>query len=656
MNIKSKHLRIINITPIVPERIEPLAEDLRRLRRECGVTDAALMMPLGAANLNYEHDTARAAEYAAYYRRFKDMLSGSGLRLGILVQSTLGHGTINRSAFTRGANERGEPTQSCCPLAPGLDAYLTQAIATVAAERPEFMLIDDDFRLANFGSSGCYCTLHLKALELAAGRRYEREELIQALPRDEGLRKLWNKVRLDSLMVLAEKIRMAIDSVDPKIPCGLCMCDACGSELSFARPIARTLAGENEPFLRIANSWYYTCDSKSLTARIYWTAAQMRELQGVDEILAESDTYPHNRYYTPAKTLRAQIIYSILHGCTGLKLWISRLYDYQAKSGEAYRQMLQQEQNYFTALRELRTDVVWSGPVTPLPTDFFQAGGCSYAVRKNNWAAAILAHLGIPTVVNAAEGAAVRMLGGLECDLFTDAEIRRFLSGGLLLDGPAAVKLCERGFGELLGVTADLPENWYYQHERIHCAPINGKSGAAKILITALVCDGAVRLRPQPATQTLSTLLWGAHFGCVDESAIGAGTTIYENELGGRVAIFAAAIGDTAFKDEARREQLIGVLGWLNRCPLPVVVESDLDVYALYGQRGDEEILVAFNLNLDALEKVRLRIGGVLPRMVKILRKDGLWHEVAFETEDEGTIVLPVSLDSVEVMALRIVR
>ncbi|MFA5205097.1 MAG: hypothetical protein WC708_11910 [Lentisphaeria bacterium] len=649
--------RIINITPLFVAHRTEMTADLLRLHKECGVTDVAFMLPLHPEGR--VPSLAKAERLRDLFREMRQELAGSGLRVGILIQSTMGHGTVSESAFTRSVNAKGMTTASVCPLAPGFADYLRRAVATVAATRPEFLLVDDDFRLANHGAAGCYCAHHLAVLEQATGRHFERDGLEVALKTDGTLQQQWDAVRLESLLALAREIRAGIDATDSKLPCGFCICDAGGMELQYAHAIEAVLAGGNPPFVRVNSAWYSSSDTKGLVQRIYWTSAQTRTMKDMPEILGESDTYPQNRYYTPARALNAQILFSILHGCNGLKLWVSRMGEFQPESGEAYRQMLKANIAAYQKLADLMPQVAWLGPTTPLPADPAKFPPYTNPVRSENWACAVLAHLGIPVTVGANADSPVVMLTGPECDFFSDDELRAFLARGVLLDGSAAQRFCDRGLGGLLGVAADLPRDWQCTFERLNGHAANGAGVGKDIILTALVSGTAVRLTPNaPATQTLSTLYHIPFFMSGDETVVGAGLTLHENALGGRVAVYAARADATAFLDEVRRGQLIHVLDWLNRTPLPAIVLSDLDIYALHGRVADPagggELLVLFNLNLDPLPEIRLRTGGRTPVTIERLAGSGRWLRLKWVASRASPITVQAKLETAVPLILKI--
>ncbi len=653
------HLRIINIVPMLEGHKAEIAADALKLQQESGITDIAFILPFMPEEKIAS--PAKAKRLRKIFLTMREALNNSGLNIGILVQSTMGHGMASESGFARSVNAKGMTTSSICPLAPGFKEYVHDSIEIAASARPDFMLVDDDFRLANYGAPGCYCKYHLEAFAQMTGHELTREELLKALHSDRLLRKRWDDFRLESLLALAGEIRKGIDNTDPQIPCGFCICDAGGMELHFAHKIAAVLAGNNQPFVRVNTAWYWNSDPKSLLSKVYWTSAQMAIMKDIPEILAESDTYPQNRYYTSSKALNTQIIFSLLHGCTGLKLWISRTNEYQPESGIAYRKILSENRGLYRELRRIVPHVTWDGPVTPLPADIADIPNAVNPIRNMNWTCTVLGRMGIPAIVGYNMTAQITMLTGPECDLFSDDEIRTFLTRGVLFDGQAALNLCRRGMNSLIGVEANLPNDWKCSFERMNDNAMNGLASGKCIAIAALANGTAVRLVPNsPLTQILSTLYWQPFYQSPEEFEAGAGMTLFENSLGGRVAVYAAAIGDTPFMDENRRRQLVNVLGWLNRDSLPVVLVSDIDIYAMHGKidcgAGGGELLALFNLNLDSLDDLKIRINGKPITRIEKFSSNGLWQPLTWHDISEDELILETRLDSVAPLILRIQR
>ena len=655
-------LRIINIAPLFAGHQAEITADLLRLHRDCGVTDVAFMLPLSPEERN---PTMAKAEYLRdLFVEARERLRGSGLNVGILLQSLIGHGVPTEARFQRSVNSNGVTTSSMCPMDPDFQDYVRDAVATAARTRPDFLLVDDDFRLANNGGTGCFCNRHLAAFNRASGGTYDQASLVAALREERtasghDLQRSWDEWRGESLRHLARIIRGAIDAADPDLPCGLCMCHALGSELQFSAAIAHILAGKKPPLVRIGNSFYWDNNPAGLLNRVYWTAIQMEAMKGIPEILAESDTFPHNRYATPAKAINGQIIFSLLNGTTGSKLWLTRMSEYEPESGLAYREMMKDNLAAYRQLRELYPAIRWDEPVTPLPRSGVPP--LETGIWENNWACRICGHMGIPSRVGNGETAAIMMLAGPEVDYFSDQELRAFLSRGVLLDGLAAEKMCQRGFAGLLGVEVESPPGWKVSLERLNDAAINGRGAGRQIALSSFVDVTIKKITvKEKGVQVLSDICHSPWYACKDETRIGAGVTLFENPLGGRAAVFAATLGYLEYLNEVRRTQLINVLDWLNRAPLPVVVVSDLDLYARHGvmapEQGGGELLAVFNLNMDTVSELRLRTGGRPLKTISRLTGAGGWEEQAWQAISATESLVPIPVETMKPLILRLWR
>lgn len=655
-------MRMINIAPLLTRHRSEMLADLRRLSGDGGVTDVAFMLPMAPEG---EVPTpAKAVHLSDCFREMKEGLRGSGLRVGVLLQSTIGHGPRSDAGFQRIVNSQGRDTACMCPLGRGFRKYIGDAVATLARARPDFFLVDDDFRLLHF-RHGCFCAAHVAALNRLSAADYDRPRLLEALdgeePESRRLGEQWHDVLADSLVELARVIRRSIDSVDPAVPCGYC---ACSADIEFAAPVARALAGQSAPFVRVNNARYLETGNKDFPARMHHTAFQVHALQGIDEILSETDSCPHNRYSVSARSMHAHIAGSLLNGCTGVKLWITRLDDYEPASGVAYRDMLVSHRGFYRELAGLLPAVEWQDPITPLPVAPVRNWNpivWEKREKHTTWTGAVCGRLGIPSGSACGRTHGVAMLSGDDVDLFSDGELAAFLAGGLLLDGMAGVKLCRRGFSEHLGVTVDAP-SWTVSLERFESNAMNGIAAGREIRLAGEVC----RILPRgTAVSALTTMYRQPWYMSPDVAAMGPGLTLFENHAGGRVAIYAASLAAGGFEsfvflNESRKTQLINVLGWLNRAPLPVVALGDVDLYTRYGtvspRCGGGELFCVLNLNPDALPELGLCLSDRRVREVLLLSATGEWRKTDWRYGSASTAVVRVPVETMEPLVLRLRR
>ena len=166
--------RWISVMPLEETDVEGIAADAVAQGNETivdGVAWITRLCPEGnpAADL--------AAQYASVYRKIEPKVrSRSRVRQGILLQSTMGHGGYpgEVSEYQASVKPDGTSVYRMCPLDSRFLDYIARSCRTLAALKPDFFMVDDDTRLVWDGVPGCFCPLHLAALEKATGRPWPR--------------------------------------------------------------------------------------------------------------------------------------------------------------------------------------------------------------------------------------------------------------------------------------------------------------------------------------------------------------------------------------------------------------------------------------------------------------------------------------------------
>jgi hypothetical protein len=260
-----------------------------------------------------------------------------------------------------------------------------------------------------------------------------------------------------------------------------------------------------------------------------------------------------------------------------------------------------------------------------------------------DWAGVICGRFGIPFTVND-PAASMVMLNGTAAQSLSDDEMRRCLCGGVLLDGPAALAVAQRGFGGELGVDVEVPKaSMEISLEIPEADPVNGPAAGMHLSTAFKPPFGIMRLTPrQKGARPVSWFVLNRWFMDPDFQKVAPALTLHENQLGGRVAVYAHDLPATArmsFLIPIRKRQLVGVLEWLDRKPLPAVAMTPGDTYMLFGRNetDGEDVAALFNLNPDAVENgVQLRLAKGTPGSIQHLDDDGQWRALAFEPTAEG--------------------
>ena len=630
----------LNVTPLLADHQEEIAADNRWLFENTLVDGAAFKL-----TLTPEGDPVfdKASVYAPRFRRMKELLSGTKGRCGVLFQATIGHGwtpdsqTPWQKLVYRGGNE----PYIFCPLGQDFRTYLRDQAAKIAAERPDFFMIDDDTRLIT-GRDGCFCPLHLAEMSRRAGRAFSRESLIAALDREPEIARIYDKLLEDSIADVVNIVREAFDSVDPAIPGSFC---CCVGDVRHASRLARLAAAKGQrPVVRLNNGRYCSESARDLGDWLQKTAMELAAIDGDVLVLDEPDTCPQNRYSMSAKDLHAHIALSLLEGCRGGKLWITRMANWEPSSGVAYRKAISENTGFYRTLNGM--EVALDGVKCPLPVEPYFA--VTTVWKTASWGGAAFGRMGIP-FVHAKRDLPLAALTGGDAGILADSDIRRLLAGRLLVDGSGALALTRRGFSSLLGARAK---------------PWTGPVASFEQLADGMTINekiDAVRLEDvDPAAEKLSSLQHRAAALSDAAAEVGVGSYRFRNALGGEVVVLAdrlpagANIGAFHFYNETRKRQVIAVLRRLGM-DAPVY-PGDAEVLLRWGRAKDgARILAVCVSGHDDLESLPLDFGAAAPEKAERLRPDGTWAPVAVRRGAKGEVVFesPVGFLDIAVFRLR---
>ena len=598
--MKNTHLHSYSIMPLDTEHIDEICKDIKA-QYESGVCSLALfsmtLVPEGNPPAN------KAENLCKKYKLFQDKLNSMGLKCGILVQATVGHGWIMGELFPYQPHVNfndGEAKRCACPMDDGFKEYIYEVMKTIASYNPTHIMVDDDFRTIWYKGEGCACPLHMNLFNKRAGTDFSREDLWKIVNQKSDDSKKYTDIYIEtqkeSLIETAKIMRKGIDDVNPSLHASYC---CCGNNAEFAFEIASALAGKNHPTeVRINNGNYTPISSRFFSRAFHRCATQVAKLKGkVDIILAETDTCPQNRYSTSASSLHSHYTGSILEGVNGAKHWITRLLTYEPESGYAYRRMLAKNHGFYEKLASIVPTLKWRGcrifiPSTP---DF------TYGRVKeewDGWSYCVLERLGLPMYFSSENGGVVCLEGDVDSRL-SDKEILEALKGNVILASDTAKNLVDRGFKEHIGV--DVCE-WRGKQPISEVLP-NGKRTKIQMHLKELIpISEAVEINSRVYTT-------------VDQESyeyLFPGVTVFKNSIGGTVITFAGTpvaefniVEAFSFLTYSRKQQLISLLNELNE--LPVFYPGDEDVYLKVADMPNGDTFIAlFNISLDTIEGVTL--------------------------------------------------
>lgn len=617
-------LHFVNIAPLFTDHVDEVADDLKQLASKGDFDETAFkftLVPEGSPVID------KAAVLGDAFVQYRKAMKARGLQAGMLIQATMGHGWVPESPSSFDKFIKSDLSQPYihCPLGKDFQKYVHDSIRHLASLQPDFMMVDDDFRMMTI-RGGCFCPLHMKRFNELTGHNYTAEELRDAVKNDADLNRRFRAFQGETLNELAAIIRQAIDEVNPHIPCSFC---CCSDDLDHANLIASTLAAPGqEPIVRINNGRYLR-NNPDFASWLGYTRAQLLALPPETAVLTEADTCPQNRLSTDSAIMHVNITLALLQGFAGAKLWITRLSDYQPASGKAYRRTLAENAPLYQAIRDLQPR--WHGINSPFPK-----GRINWqALFASSWGNAIFSLMGLPFHYDFPDDGPA-MLNGDTAVLFTDDEIRAMLAQPLLLDGTAAENLASRGLGEFLGYDAmAVPE------QTVSIETFRTSDGRE------LTMTGGVRSRVfvnvSPAAEQLSQFYHKSWPGAAEKTSVGPGAIRFRNRLGGTVVTLGAYIGPydlSAFfmLNEFRKLQLIDILRSFN-C-LDIAYAGDTRVICQCGKAASGERLCYFCSNSnDVLDELPVCGTGLANANFRQLLPDGSWQPVTATPTTDGAVL-----------------
>ncbi|MBQ9337130.1 MAG: hypothetical protein IJS14_07540 [Lentisphaeria bacterium] len=614
--------RFFNIAPYSPGKEEQVARDMIEYQQLTG-NDIVLY----CLSFDPEGFPARKKSMALVesYRKLKAALAGSPVRLGVLLQSVLGHWPRdfrNAEKWTRTVNLNGEPVRFC-PFDPGFQAYTKEYITLLAREKPVFILGDDDIR--SFSPvSECYCPLHTAEFNRRAGTDFTPEQFREAVRESkvgDRIYTLFDQLRRDTVNGVAKLIRETIDAVDPDIPAGTCMP---GWEKQFNGETSRCIAGKHPAVMRMANANYLERSPKDFPQVMIRTMAMRAAWADIPAVLDESDTFPHNLYSRAATSFHAKLCGSIMSGLNGAKIWYVNAHRGDYPVSRNYTKILAKNRRFYPALAWAAAESELAGVIIPGHRRFLKwhpVKTGEFFVEPKNWAEVIFGAYGIPfrCSFDLTEKDAVYALAGAETiRRFSDEELRSILSCRVLADSAAALELSRRGFSGLTGVTAE-DKPFTFARE--------------KDLKTGRTCRISKKNVPLMTADPAAEMVTGLFRSDVadgsggnTEQLVSAGTVFFRNKLGGTVCTcaFHMEMSEWDLHGEARKAWLLGILDRLSGGFFPGIVLNEQNVTAIERRQGDDLLAAVFNLCFDPMESIRIRAAAG-PAQVELLGSDGNW-------------------------------
>ena len=631
------------------ERVLDIVEQYERKVTTC---------PLFIVNLEPEGIPVwnKAEGQAQLYGRYCRSLAEHGIPSGVLILVSIGADDPGYAptTFKRVIGfADGKEHLVYCPMDEDVVAHLASAIKRVAMEHPKVIMLDDDVRLLVNSFYGCACPMHMAEFNRRNNTDMTREDLVDYVKThapDDPLNLSFQQTQIDSLRNYILKVREAIDSVDPTIQGINCTSgDMCDCVVHYAKDFA----GKGNPtIVRTSNGTYAPASAKEFsdTMRRAKVRGSRLKKHGVDIVLAETDTVPHNRYAKNSRYLHSHFAASILDGLDGAKHWLTRTRGYEMNSGKKYRDILEKHVGYYDELVRISKKIKFVGAAAAyIEQEYQYFFGEKHVKRHDNfWTANFFERVGIPFYFSDEAEKAVFLEGKIVSDM-TDEHIKELFCGSVFCSSDAASDLALRGYGHLLGV--DVKEN----REEI----INGEVFDEEFTLTANTQIGVKELIPtSEKTEKLSY--------CYKKTPTGfmrlfPAVTLFERE-GGKVSGVFAGVPKApyhyttafSFLTETRKNQLIGMLKRAGALPVYLYGDNEICMRAGYLDSG-ELFTMLFNLGYDPEEKVVYYLEKA-PKKAEKLEADGSYSEIKFTSLGNNLYEFDAAAEPMYPLAIKIAQ
>lgn len=511
----------------------------------------------------------RIDHWLAATRPWRDRLRAEGIAVSLNPGHTVGHSDWARSPkpdqpWQPMTDQHGTAAAvQVCPLDPGWREYYAETLRRYAAEDVDAVWIEDDIRLHNHQPldwGGCFCALHLAEFARRTGIETDREQLVAACtapgephPWRERWLDFWDTTQRELLAswgeILGDRLGLMSSRTDQHA--------AEGRDWS---------AWLDLPGLHRPHFWGYSDVSGAELPHAALQLDMQRAVQPASVIsLPEIECWPYGQWNKSFRQTAAQMSMAHILGCDGLAI---SLYDFLGNHPD-------DEPRRATFLAEWRDTFDWLSETFPKTLRTVGVGlpwspgtGRRVHTSREGWQSLVVPHGAWAGLLGAAGhsvtgrgGATVNALSGESAWAYDDAELRGWLSGGLLVDSVAARILFERGYGPLVGLAGARTGPEGYIREVCTDPDFALRPGCTVSLdVESYSQEALLATEPAPGARVASMV----HDQLGRET--GVGLVLYDNELGGRVAVTpwpAHAPGRTLMNPQ-REAQLGAVLDWLS--------------------------------------------------------------------------------------------
>lgn len=591
-----------------------------------------------------------ARQEAANIARAKNRLAEEKIRLGInssynMPQSRWDHRRHNDYDFWATYADGTCEFRTPCLLDPKLEAYLRQYYAMLAEVGPDYIFIDDDHRYILLGQRntwGCFCDLHLKRFGEITGTEWTRERLNASLQEDCKIRNQWIDFLGRRLVEIGEMISKSVHDVNPGIEVGMMV--PCVHPLPLMghtiKNVIKAFHPVNKPLVRPCIGPYSDHPRRQIVPGLFYLEFIGHLLGDEATYTPEIETTPFSRFSKSMTMVRFHITQALLNRMNNPAISLCGYVGDSPFFEPAYVDFLKNNRNYFEAVRRLAPERGTRKGIQFL-WDFNAPKAVPYPVRDINtlyWPSFVLHDiLGNTGFSCTYDESPVRFLAGDTAYSLPETRISELLRSGLVLDAGAAQALAARGFADLIGCSPGGPLSGFGAEE-CRSEVYFGQYTGTYIPMKGAPATGVFKLNPVTNAEEISRIV--DH----DRQEIGSGVVLFENRLGGKIAVLPYKIGPLDpdlrhFICYQRQYMFRQVFQWMDPGVMPVLVEKPADFAVQCWDNGERLTVCITNLSYDIADEITICIHAddVSIKNVSFIADNGELSSLAERIEDEST-------------------
>lgn len=593
----------------------------------------------------------------------RDIRRKLGTLTGINVLATIGHNEEAPGCWPLGSmrpmvNYDGTVSfHTPCPASAEFLNDTAEKYGALASLDPDFIWIDDDFRMHNHSPAtlGCFCDDCLNGFAEITSASYTRQALVSILTQDtleaEALRTKWLAWYNRVLLGVVRAIESAVHSRNPRIVLSIMICGGITYDYPAYLDVLRKQT--KVVFVRPGGGFYTDTFPFGLVEKAVEYSRQI-PLLGVnrgDSVLAEIEHFPYNAPLKARRIYSTEVTASIAAGCDGATINISSMIPGVFNE---YRQFLEESEKMHDFWRAL-SDVVHGLPVAGAWLPRFS----SHASLKGHMGAQVpefpgspvnLTSAGIPITGDRNNGSfsllTRSVIEGIPAD-----ELAAILSRPAILDATAVKYAQVKGLSHLVGVCVEKEINGHCVEQYLDDEINAGFAGKFRDSRPGFFRNSSAVFKCiSSETKPICELKTDYR----DGRTLGVSAAVFKNPEGARIASFGYDPWNYIFSWD-KIQQIHNLIQWITEDTFPFMVLFPPRVSPILRCKASGKIVVVLvNANFDEVNEIRF----CTPRRffrVEVLKTEGKWERCrVLKSGNTGIITARRKIESWGALVLRL--